>query len=111
MTLSEINQVLSLIDDWVQELGETALSDECRQSGRGFFQFMQSRGVNAALMAKLIIEATGHNPAQLWRIEDAETLRDAIFRYEGSMAVTQVEERDGIEGTAEGNVRRFWGND
>ena len=34
-------------------------------------------------------------------------LRDAIFRYAGSVVVTQVEERHGIQNTAERNVRHF----
>ena len=109
MTIAEINIVLGLIDDWTQALEAQDLNEQCRQSGRDFFQFMKSRGVNAALMARLIIDATGYNPAQLWRIEDAQLLRDAIFRYEGSIAVTRIDEKDEIRGSAENNVRRFLG--
>jgi|GEM_PF-1363335 len=108
MSTSEINRLLGLLDDWVQALEESRLSEACREEGRDFFRFMQARGVNAALMAKLIIDTTGYNPAQLWRVEDAEMLRDAIFRYAGSVVVTQVEERHGIQNTAERNVRHFW---
>lgn len=111
MTISEISIVLGLIDEWTQALDDEDLNEQCRQSGRDFFQFMKSRGINAALMAKLIIDATGYNPARLWRIEDAGLLRDAIFRYEGSIAVTRIDEKDGIPDAAEDNVKRFWGED
>ena len=109
MTLNEINQVLVLIDQWVAELEEPRLNEQCRESGRNFFDFMQARGVYAGFMAKKIIEATGYNPAQLWRVEDADVLRDAIFRYEGSMAVTEIEERDGQQNRGWPNVKHFWG--
>lgn len=104
----DINEALALIDEWVQELEEDQLNEQCRQSGRSFFQFMQSRGVNAAYMARLIIDVTGYNPAQLWRVEDAALLRDAIFRYEGSEAVTRIQEAQGRGNTARENIERFW---
>ena len=111
MSIAEINQVLALIDDWVQALAAEQLQSECRESGRSFFAFMQARGVNAALLARLIMDATGYNPAQLWRIDDADLLRDAIFRYEGTIATVRVDEQDGITGTAVDRARIFWGND
>ena len=63
MSTSEINRLLGLLDDWVQALEESRLSEACREEGRDFFRFMQARGVNAALMAKLIIDTTGYNPS------------------------------------------------
>jgi hypothetical protein len=108
MGISEINQTLALIEEWVEALSDDQVSEQCRQSGRDFFQFMQSRGVNVALLAKLIIEATGYNPARLYTVEDAGLLRDAIFRYEGAIAVTRIDERDGNPRTAKNNATRFW---
>lgn len=108
MTISEINQTLALIDEWVQSLGTDELNEQCRRSGRDFFSFMQSRNVEARYLARLITDATGYNPAQLWRVDDAELLRDAIFRYEGSGAVTRIEEQHSIPDSAEDNAKRFW---
>jgi len=108
MSISEINRILALVEEWTESLRRDQLNEQCRVSGRDFFEFMQSRGINAALMAKLIIQATGYNPAQLWRVEDAQLLRDAIFRYEGAQAVTRIEEKDGNPRSARNNVERFW---
>jgi len=69
---------------------------------------MQLRGVRASYLAKLIINATGLNPRSLWSQADAEILRDAIFRYEASIAVTTIDEKHGLQQTAEHNAKRFW---
>lgn len=53
---------------------------------------MQSKGVNAGYLAKLITQSTGYNPRQLWAVQDATVLREAIFNYEASI---QVSEHDG----------------
>lgn len=108
MNVSEINRILSLLEEWVYSLKSDELSDQCRASGRDFFAFMQARGVNAGYMAKLITQVTGYNPAKLWRVEDAQLLRDAIFRYEGAQAVTRIEEREGTPDSAQDNLERFW---
>jgi hypothetical protein len=102
MTIPEINQVLALIDAWVGTLPADQLNEQCRVSGRGFFAYMAARGVKANHLARLIIDATGYNPAQLWKASDAALLKDAIFRYEAAQAVTDIND------DAKGNVQRFW---
>ncbi|MBD2261051.1 hypothetical protein [Pseudanabaena sp. FACHB-2040] len=107
-TNTEINQALAVIEEWITKLEKSRLSEVCRVEGRDFFQFMESRGVARAFMAKLIIQVTGQSPATLYRVEDAELLKDAIFRYAGSVVTTQIEEKHGISGTARRNVKHFW---
>lgn len=105
---TEISQALAVIEDWINQLEESRLSDACRVEGRDFFQFMESRSIPRAFLAKLIKQATGHNPAMLYRVEDAKLLKDAIFRYAGSVTTTQIEEKHGIQNTARRNVELFW---
>lgn len=102
MDYSEINQVLTLIDEWVQALEDGHLNEQCRTSGRDFFTYMKGRGVNAGKLARMITQVTGYNPAQLWKIDDAALLRDAIFRYESTQAVTDINQDD------QGNLEHFW---
>lgn len=85
MTQQEINYILTLIADWAAELESDRLNEQCRRSGIDFFSYMKSKGVKAAYMASLIEKETGYHPAKLWSIDDAELLRDAIFRYEGAI--------------------------
>lgn len=103
MTQQDINIVLQLIEDWTAQLSEASLNEQCRKSGADFFAFMTARGVSAGYLARMITEATGYNPRQLWTIEDAATLRDAIFRYEASIAAT------GSDDDPKNSVRHFWG--
>lgn len=103
MTKQEISSVLQIISEWVIELPDTRLSEQCRRSGMDFFSYMTSRGVNAGYLAQLITEATGYNPRQLWTAQDADLLRDAIFRYEGS--IEAAKRGDDPEKTA----KHFWG--
>ena len=42
MSTSEINRLLGLLDDWVQALEESRLSEACREEGRDFFQIHAS---------------------------------------------------------------------
>ena len=104
MTQQEISTVLQMIQDWVDQLADDSLSEQCRKSGADFFSYMTQRGVQAGYLAKLITEATGYNPRQLWTVQDAELLRDAIFRYEGSIAAAQRGE------DPKQTARRFWNN-
>lgn len=64
---------------------------------------MTAHGASAAYLAKLITDATGYNPRQLWTIQDAALLRDAIFRYEASLTVAKD------SGNAKQSARYFWG--
>lgn len=105
---AEISQTLAVIEEWIDRLESSRLSDACRVEGRDFFQFMESRGLTRAFLTKLITQATGYNPAALYRVEDAKLLREAIFRYAGSVATTRIEEKHGISGTARRNVEHFW---
>jgi hypothetical protein len=103
MTQQDIGIILQLIENWVSQLSETRLNEQCRQSGSDFFSYMTQAGVSAGYLAKLITEATGYNPRQLWTVQDAEILRDAIFRYEASIAAAKD------SGNAKKSVRHFWG--
>lgn len=103
MTQQDINIVLQLIEDWAAQLSEASLNEQCRQSGADFFSFMTARGVSAAYLARMITEATSYNPRQLWTIDDAATLRDAIFRYEASIAAAKDSD------DPKKSVRHFWG--
>jgi len=103
MSQQEITSVLEMIDAWVAEINEDQLNEQCRKSGMDFFSYMTGAGVNAAYLARLITEATGYNPRQLWTTQDAEQLRDAIFRYEGSIAAAQRGE------DPKQSARHFWG--
>lgn len=103
MTKRDIGIVLQLIEEWTVQLSETSLNEQCRKSGADFFSYMTAHGVSAAYLAKLITDATGCNPRQLWTIQDAVLLRDAIFRYEASVAVAKN------SGNAKQSARHFWG--
>lgn len=104
MTQQDIGIVLKLIEEWAVQLSETSLNEQCRKSGMDFFTYMTAHGASAAYLAKLITEATGYNPRQLWTVQDADVLRDAIFRYEASVAVAKN------SGNARQSARHFWGS-
>lgn len=89
MTTQSLSELLLLIDEWVAQLNEGELSDACRRSGRDFFSYMQSRGVYAGWMVKIIQQCTGYLPMKLHTVQDAVLLRDAISRYEYSQAIAQ----------------------
>jgi len=103
MTQQDISTVLQLIEEWVAQLSETSLNEQCRKSGMDFFSYMTAHGTSAAYLAKLITEATGYNPRQLWTVQDADLLKSSIFRYEAAIAVA----KDG--GNAKQSARHFWG--
>ena len=98
-----LHVVLKLIEDWVAQLGELSLNEQCRKSGMDFFSYMTAAGVNAGYLAQLITTSTGYNPRQLWTAQDAELLRTAIFNYEASVEVAKA------TGDAKQSVRHFWG--
>jgi hypothetical protein len=103
MTQLEISTVLQMIEEWIAQLPEAKLGEQCRRSGIDFFSYMTGRGVDAGYLAKLITDSTGYNPRQLWTVQDADLLKDAIFRYEGS--VEAAKQGDDPEKTA----KYFWG--
>lgn len=105
MTNEEISYILSLIDQWVNQLEQHKLNEQCRKSGASFFDFMTSRGVNPGYLAKLVIDVTGYNPRQLWTIQDAALLREAIARYEGAEALAR---RDDAPGSAKRWAKTMW---
>ncbi len=82
MERMDIVTISHLINEWVNSLEESRLTHQCRKSGNSFFQFMQSRGVDARYLAAMIQEKLGYNPKQLCTIEDAALLRQAIYSYE-----------------------------
>lgn len=103
MSNQDISTVLKLIDEWVQQLGETSLRDQSRRSGMDFFAYMQSRGEYGGYLATLVKNSLGYHPRQVHRQADAETLREAIFNYEASVEVAKDEGRGGQ------SWKRFWG--
>ena len=56
MTQQGISTVLQLIEEWVAQLSETSLNEQCRKSGMDFFSYMTAHGTSAAYLAKLITE-------------------------------------------------------
>ena len=103
MSQEELGIVLQLIEQWAYCLSGDRLNEQCRQSGADFFSYMTGQKVDAGWLAKLITETTGHNPRQLWTVQDAELLKDAIFRYEASIQEAQR------TGDPKRSARRFWG--
>lgn len=103
MTQQEINYVLDLIDQWVAELQESRLNDQCRESGISFFEYMTQHGVNATRIEQAIIQTTGYHPSRLWTVDDAVMLRDAIFSYE---AAVELHKRTDM--TADQAATIFW---
>jgi len=103
MTKQQLTTLLQLIDEWAAQLKEWELSNACRNSGRDFFTYMQSRGVYAGWMVQVIKDFTGHPPNKLHTVEDAELLRDAIRRYEYSLAVSQNTDENPYD-----TIRREW---
>lgn len=42
MDYSQINQVLALIEEWVESLQADQLNEQCRVSGRDFFAYVSN---------------------------------------------------------------------
>ena len=93
-----------MIEEWVAQLSNAQLNDQCQQSGMDFFSFMTAKGINAGYLTKLITQTTGYNPRQLWTVLDAGLLRDAIFRYEASVAAAER----GMD--PKQSAQHFWGS-
>lgn len=94
MAQENLSTLLGLIDEWVAELAEDRLSEQCRKSGSDFFSYMRGRGVYQGWMVDVIRQATGYTPQKLWLAEDANLLRDAISRYEYSVTIARNSSED-----------------
>lgn len=107
LSIKEINEILALIDSWVREIEESQLSEQCRKSGRSFFDFMTSQGLHPGYLATLITNATGYNPRTLWTVQDAQLLREAIAKYEGAETLARQENEPG---SAQKWTETMWGD-
>lgn len=93
LTNEQIALILALIDEWATQIERHDLNDQCRRSGRSFFDYMGRQGVDRGYMATLIQRATGYNPRQLWTVDDAWLLRSAIARYEAAESLARQDDR------------------
>lgn len=92
--LSIITQLLMFLEIWIQQRTADQLGGDCRDSGNEFFQYMLQRGVQPGVMQRLIQRATGQHPRSLWKVQDAEKLRDAILRYQTALIIAQNSHND-----------------
>ncbi|WP_413167882.1 hypothetical protein ACL6C3_14375 [Capilliphycus salinus ALCB114379] len=106
MSQYDFSQILMMIDEWVKSLEDYQLNQQCRQSGKSFFDFLKTKGCRADILAKIIMDATGYNPAQLWRIEDAQKLKSAIFSYESCGADIRYHQIEDVREIYE--TTEFW---
>lgn len=86
MSFSSFDEIIILIDEWVEQLEDWELNDKCRTSGKSFFDFLKRRNLNVSVVAKIIQDCTGYNPRQLCTVKDADLLRHAIRAYESEQA-------------------------
>ena len=90
----DINFLLQLLDEWIAGLDDSDVREECRKSGRDFFDFMTSRGVHPGWCVKLVRDVYGFHPRELWRKGDLVNLRQAIFSYDATEIVARGNESD-----------------
>lgn len=89
MSYAELHRLLDLIEQWVEVLEDDRLSEQCRQSGIDFFNYMEKRGVPRGVIAKIIRKCTGKEPRTMWKVKDVTFLRDAIRRYESAIVTAR----------------------
>ena len=94
--MMSIHEALMLIDEWVDSLEDDELPEKCREAGNDFFSFLQRRGFNPDIFVRVVREVTGQTPQNLWRNEDAQTLRHYIRAYHGEeQELSREEYRNG----------------
>lgn len=92
----DIHEALELIHEWVQSLGDEELPEQCRQDGNDFFSFLKRKGFNPGVFVVAVERVTGHRPQNLWRVNDADLLRQAIAGYHSTkFELSHEEYRDG----------------
>ena len=110
--MMSIHEALMLIDEWVDSLEDDELPEKCREAGNDFFSFLQRRGFSFREFEELVVKITGIKPQNLWRIEDAESLRHYIRAYHGEeQELSREEYRNGRNNRnwLEDATRHFFG--
>ncbi len=78
----DIHQALEDIRAWVNEIEAENLSETCRTCNIDFFEFLERKGHDSEVFIRAIFEVTGHEPHNLYTVEDARQLRCYIEGYE-----------------------------
>ncbi|MGG6242650.1 hypothetical protein ACQ4N7_28920 [Nodosilinea sp. AN01ver1] len=107
--LNELNQALLQIEEWVLKFDDWELADQAQTDGKAFLKFMNARKVSTRFISDLVEKKLGYPLKDLHKKADYETLRIALMDYQSSIAHTELDERNGIKGTAKENVRYHLG--